>query len=193
MVTSEQGGSAAEAARQTSSGRQNADQLNSSGWFRTVWDYFWRAASSGLFFMMVGVGFLVVANQTMGAAHSSFTFVLVVVGVAILLFGTGTQGIGQFETKQGEANYKVALAGGAGVLAFCVAIGIVWKADKIKNAFEMEKRYLRVIIEPDSKDGVSDYVFAKYVPTAWLDGEYVPVVMRNKTMEAYVYYLAGKQ
>jgi hypothetical protein len=86
----------------------------------SFWDGFWRTVSSGLFFMAVGCVFLVVAAYTMGETHSSLSFVLVVVGVAILLYGTGTQGMGQLDSHVGTAKYKVAVAGGAGALAFGV-------------------------------------------------------------------------
>jgi hypothetical protein len=56
------------------------------------WDYFVQITTSGLFFMVVGIAFLVVAGSTITRTHSALTFVLVVVGVAILLYGTGTQG-----------------------------------------------------------------------------------------------------
>jgi len=159
---------------------------------QTLWDHFWQAVSSGLFFMIVGTGFLAVANYTMGSAHSSFSFVLVVVGVAILLYGTGTQGIGQFHSHVGAATYRVALAGGAGVLAFCVGIGIVWKANDIKDAFQIEKKYLRVVIQPDVSDGVSQTIFSNYVANISFDGESVPVARRGNTVEALVYYYLNR-
>src|SRR5262249_39091472 len=102
--------------------------------------------SSGLFFMIIGGAILWEAYATMGTAHSAMSFILVVVGVAILLYGTGTQGIGQWSSGQPSeqlASYKVAMAGGAGVIAFCVAGGIIAFRTQIKEAFRIEQGYMR--------------------------------------------------
>jgi hypothetical protein len=146
-----------------------------------------RFFSSGIFFILMGSIFLCFSYLTMGRTHSSFSFVLVVIGVAVLLYGTGTQGMGQFAWDEGSAKYKVAMAGGAGVLALVIAFGIVWKSEDIKTAFQIEKKYMKVIIEP-AEDGITRSVFSKYVAEITIDGEAVPAVRRNGTIEAYVDY-----
>jgi len=72
----------------------------------SIFDLTTRFTSSGLFFMIVGAIFLYVAFNTMGRTHAAMSFVFVVVGVAILLYGTGTQGIGDFDS--GERAEQVA-------------------------------------------------------------------------------------
>ncbi len=114
---------------------------------------FFAFFSSGVFFMIVGAAILYVAYQTLSTTHSSFSFILVVTGVAILLYGTGTQGVGEIESQADRAKYKVQMAGGAGVLTFLTAFGIVWKSDDIKRAFQIEKRYFGLVMEPDVSDG----------------------------------------
>src|SRR5262249_933268 len=106
------------------------------------WDRFNQFTSSGLFFMLIGATFLVVAALTLNTSHATFSFVLVVVGVAVLLFGTGTQGVGEAEAP----GYKVAIAGGAGIIAFCVGWGIIHYAEEIKTVFQVEKKYVRVTL-----------------------------------------------
>jgi hypothetical protein len=119
------------------------------------WDRFNQFTSSGLFFMIVGAGFLLVAAITLNTAHASFSFVLVVIGVAVLLFGTGTQGVGEAQAT----GYKVAIAGGAGVIAFCVGWGIIHYADSIKTVFQIEKKYIRVVlVGVDGSSNLSSYV-----------------------------------
>ena len=147
-----------------------------------------RFLSSGLFFMLIGCGFLWVSYLTMFRAHSSFSFILIVVGVAILLYGTGTQGMGQISQEKEAANYKIKLAGGAGVLAFCTAFGIVWKSDPIKLAFQIERKYLKISIEPDANSGP---IFDKYIPDVTINGEHIASVRRGQTVDAYMGYFTN--
>src|SRR6185312_5173823 len=97
--------------------------------------------TTGLFFMIVGCVFLLIAAVTLGPVHAAFSFVLVVVGVAILLFGTGTHSMGAFRSDEASAKYKVRIAGAAGILAFCIAFGIVKFSPEMKSAFQIEKKY----------------------------------------------------
>lgn len=147
---------------------------------------FWYFVSSGFFFMLVGGISLFFAFYSMGNTHASFTFVLVVVGVAVLLYGTGTQGVGNFETTSGAATYKLGIAGGAGILAFAVGYGIVAKSPEIKRAFQIEKRYLRLSFEPSSNDGVS--TFENYVPEILVEGAAAPVHRNGDGFVVFVTY-----
>jgi hypothetical protein len=142
--------------------------------------------------MVVGAVFLVVASYTMGYTHSSFSFVLVVIGIAILLYGTGTQGMGTLNSDVGAATYKVQLAGGAGVLALCVGLGMVWKSQDIKDAFQIEKKYIRIHIVPAS-DGISGVFFSNYVAEASFNGEVVPTSRRGHFLEVYPYYFTTER
>lgn len=151
---------------------------------------FWYFVSSGFFFMLVGAVSLAFAFYSMGNTHASFTFVLVVVGVAVLLYGTGTQGVGNFETTAGAATYKLGIAGGAGILAFAVGYGIVAKSPEIKRAFQIEKRYIRLSFEPSMKDGVS--TFEGYVPEVVIDGVAAPVYRNGDSFVAFVSYFDNR-
>jgi hypothetical protein len=151
---------------------------------------FWRFVSSGFFFMLVGAATLWWAFYTMGNTHASFTFVLVVVGVAVLLYGTGTQGVGNFETAAGELKYKIGMAGGAGILAFCVGIGIVEKSSDIKRAFQIEKKYLRLSFSA-TNDGIS--TFNDYVPEIVIDGVSAPVYRNGNNFVAFVSYFDNRE
>lgn len=150
---------------------------------------FWYFVSSGFFFMLVGGAILWCAFQTMGDTHASFTFVLVVVGVAVLLYGTGTQGVGNFETVAGEAKYKIGMAGGAGILAFAVGLGIVEKSPDIKQAFQIEKKYLRLTFVT-SHDGIS--TFENFVPEIQIDGVSAPVYRSGDSIVAFVSYFDNR-
>lgn len=144
--------------------------------------------SSGFFFMLVGGGFLFIAAQTMGPTHAMFSFVLVVVGVAILLFGTGTQSVGEFESKRDETSYKTKIAGGAGVLAFCIAAGIVYFHPKMKAAFQIEKKYFVVKVQP-----LANSTFEDYVAQFSIEGTPIPSMLRGNFMMVYVPYLESEE
>ena len=150
------------------------------------WDRFWiclnKVTSSGLFFMIFGVAFLLVAAMTLTRAHASFSFVLVVVGVAVLLFGTGTQGVGEAQAT----GWKVAIAGGAGIIAFCVGWGIIHYADDIKTVFQIEKKYIRITMV--GGDGSS--AMSSYAATFSIDGVGVPSARYEDYFEVLVPYLS---
>jgi|SRR4051812_27882324 hypothetical protein len=142
--------------------------------------------SSGAFFMMVGAVILFLAYLTMGPASAIFSFILVVIGVAILLFGTGTQSMGEFSSDPAAAGYKVKLAGGAGVLAFCIAVGIVTKYADMKQAFQIERKYFTVQVEPKS-DGYSK--FDNFAAELSINGNSLPVMRKGDYIIVYVPYL----
>jgi hypothetical protein len=106
--------------------------------------------SSGFFFLLLGGGFLFLAQHNMATNHAGITFVLVVLGVALLLYGTGTQGMGQFKAE-GAAAYNVAIAGGAGAIAFAAAYGIIKYSPQMRAAFQPEKKFVRLLVQ--SNDG----------------------------------------
>ena len=163
----------------------------SKGGLRSIrsWTSFF---SSGVFFMLFGTLMLFFAYRTLGSVHSSFSFILVVVGVSILLYGTGTQGLGELDSQSELARYKVRIAGGAGVLTFCIAFGIVWKSDEIKNAFQIEKRYFAMSIVPEAASGITDY-FDDYVLETIVDGESAPVFRRDTEFVTFVPYFLGQE
>ena len=149
---------------------------------QNLWERFTQFTSSGLFFMIVGALFLLAAAWTMNSQHAAFTFVMVVVGVAVLLFGTGTQGVGQAEAP----GYRVAIAGGAGLIAFCVGWGIIKFADDIKTVFQIERKYVRVNLE--GLEG-ADYV-GNYVAAITLNGMGIPVARHPDSIEVFIPYTA---
>ena len=151
-------------------------------------DQFYRFCSSGLFFIALGMVFLFLAHWSMGSAHAGMTFVLVVLGVAVLLYGTGTQGMGEFKTDAAAAKYNIAIAGGAGVLAFCVAFGIIEYSPKMRDAFQTEKKFVRLLIK--SVDGSSN--IPSYAPTFEIDGVAIPAARRGNLVEVFVPYVTSE-
>jgi len=145
--------------------------------------------SSGLFFILLGLGLLTVAFFGLGSVHTTFSFVLVVLGVAILLYGTGTQGMGRFESDANSAKYNVALAGGAGVLSFCVAVGIIHYYQPMKLAFDIQRKYVIAIVKP-SGDGSS--TFTNYTGEFSIEGLAVPAMRRGNIMLIYVPFLESQ-
>jgi hypothetical protein len=149
-------------------------------------EQFYKFCGSGLFFIVLGMAFLFVANWSIGRAHAGMSFVLVVLGVAVLLYGTGTQGAANLNNGDNAAKYNVAIAGGAGVLAFCVAYGIIEYSPKMRDAFQVEKKYIRLQIQSTGREAIPYYaaVFS-------IDGAEVPASRRNDVIEILVPYVSS--
>jgi hypothetical protein len=155
-----------------------AGEVNLEG----LWGRLWLVLTSGLFFMLVGGVFLLLAANTLGHIHAAFSFVLVVLGCAILLFGTGTQGMGEFTSPDNPPvtfiKYKIGIAGGAGILALAIGLGMVHEREGIRDVFQIERRYARVLLTPFQADGVSTFKY--YVAEAHTaDGTPVPTQHRS--------------
>jgi len=147
----------------------------------------WAAfTQSGIFFILLGLILLLVAYWGLGIVHSTFSFVLVVLGVAILLYGTGTQGMGRLESGSDKAKYNIALAGGAGVLSFCIAYGIVHYSGEMQRAFQIERKYVIAVVKPNP-DGNSS--FASYWAQFQIDGVPIPAMKRGDFVVVYIPYL----
>jgi hypothetical protein len=147
-----------------------------------------RIFSSGLFFIGLGAYLLYIASTTMGPSHSAFTFVLVVLGVAIMLYGTGTQGIGGLESTNNLGKYNVAIAGGAGVLAFCVAYGMINHSGEMKSAFQVEKKYFRLpVVSRDPRSFLDWYTWEFSV-----DGVGIPALRQGNHLEVLVPYFQSE-
>jgi hypothetical protein len=141
--------------------------------------------SSGFFFLVLGGVLIYLAQHYMSTNHAGITFVLVVLGVALVLYGTGTQGMGQFNTG-GGAGYSGAIAGGAGIVAFAVAYGMIGYSTEMRNAFQPERKFVRVLVE--GGDGVGN--IAQYASSFEMDGVAVPAAKKGTNdVEVYVPYL----
>ena len=142
--------------------------------------------SSGIFFILLGLAFLVAAYFSLErGVHTSFSFVLVVLGIAILLFGTGTQGIGRLESNTQAARYSIAVAGGAGALAVAIGVGMSMMGPRIQQAFELQTRYVSAELRPAS-DGNSS--FAGWWGHFELDGRPIASFRQGEFFFAYVPY-----
>lgn len=119
--------------------------------------------SSGLFYILLGIGFLFVSSYQIGEAgsHPSFIFLLAILGVAIILYGTGTQAVGRGST--GRIN--VAIAGGAGVLAMVLGFGVVKFNKEIQEVFAYDRYYAVVELETDNPSAnLDDFVIRAELP-----------------------------
>jgi hypothetical protein len=158
--------------------------------------------SSGLFYILVGCAFLYVgfAASSGNQVHSAFVFLLAILGVALVLYGTGTNAAGQ-----GTAGaIKVAIAGGAGVLALVLGFGVVKYGEGIGTVFKRTIDYgvLKLQVAGDSSTGVTanlgDFdVHARSGSSRplhlWNDGETVEILVpmnETETTDVTVYLKA---
>jgi hypothetical protein len=153
------------------------------------WDRFSTFFASGIFFVCLGAGFLTVAFRTMGGVHGAFSFVLVVLGVAILLYGTGTHGMGSFYGDQSYAKYRIALAGGAGVLAFATGFGMALYGKQMQDVFDIENKHLMVFLMP-TNDGLSgnETTIGNYMVQFYVDGTPIPSMADTNKFVGFIPY-----
>lgn len=104
--------------------------------------------SSGVFYIIIGCVFLFVGYRISVTAHSAFVFLLAILGVALVLYGTGTNAAGSGST----GTIKVAIAGGAGVLALLLGFGVVREREGLVDVFKHQRDYgvLDLTVSPES-------------------------------------------
>lgn len=100
--------------------------------FRTLYRAIRLFFNSGVFYIVLGSLFLLAAYSALDNVHSAFVFLLAILGVAIVLYGTGTQAAGTGNT----GTLNVAIAGGAGVLAAVFGFGVINYAQSIQDVFK---------------------------------------------------------
>ena len=105
---------------------------------------------SGLFYIILGCAFLWTGYELSSATntHSAFVFIIVILGVALVLYGTGTNASGEGTTGP----IKVAIAGGAGVLAMALGFGVVHERTDLVEVFKRQRDYgvIDLTISPES-------------------------------------------
>lgn len=152
-----------------------------AGRFERGVTYFFK---TGLFFVAYGSAILTFAFYSGQHSHSAMTFILVVLGSAITLFGTGTLASGDVDGKDGDNTYKIKIAGGAGVMALIIGFALVHSGDSLKSVFRPERTIVVVTLMAQNADvpaALSDY----YVE-AHLDNLPVPLVRRDRVVELYI-------
>lgn len=153
-------------------------------WFAEFKAFF----SSGVFFIVLGCAFLYASYETMFGTHSALTFVLVVVGVALILFGSGTQSMGEFEGGASQAyRAKIQLFGGAGATSMLIAMFFVYVSDGIERAFDVQGKYLEFLIRPGDKAG-RPVPFDDLVTFVRLNGQDLPTFRRGDRFVVLIPY-----
>jgi hypothetical protein len=107
---------------------------------------------SGLFYILLG-GLLMYFGYRLSRdpfTHSAFVFLVVILGVALLLFGTGTSASGEGTS----GTIKVAIAGGAGVLAMVLGFGVAYFRTDLTEVFNRQRDYGIVEISVDKPKSV---------------------------------------
>jgi hypothetical protein len=115
-----------------------------SGLYTEIKSFF----GSPVFFIVLGVAFLVAAYELMESTHPSFVFLLAILGVSIVLYGTGTHATGSAEIKNIPA--KVYVAGGAGALAAIFGFGVASQSKNIQDVFKTEHQFGVVVLQNSS-------------------------------------------
>jgi hypothetical protein len=142
--------------------------------------------SAGFCFIVLGLILLAGGYITLSiGVHTSFTFVLIVLGMAILLFGTGTQGIGNLDSKTATAQLNAKIAGGAGVLALLIGVGMALLGPQMQRTFDLETRHIAAKLKPNTFTGSS---FENYWGKFDIDGVPIHSVHSGNVFIALVPY-----
>jgi hypothetical protein len=93
--------------------------------------------ASPLFFILFGTLFLYCGVVLLDETHSGFVFILAVLGIALILFGTGSQAVASgVLPDETPGRLSVGIAGGAAVLAAIFGYGIVHFEPGIQDFFK---------------------------------------------------------
>lgn len=165
--------------------------VQSQHWALRTLNFFLGFFSSGFFFMLTGGGFIYFAATLHGGQHTAFTFILAVLGIAILLFGTGTLSAGRFSTTT-ESDWKIqgSLAGGAGVLAIIFGWALLEKHEDMRKAFESQTQFMIFSLEmvEATQSGKPVLVRDKFLLEPMHGFSPVPVSTRTSHFEILVPY-----
>lgn len=116
-----------------------ADAAILPNWLRISLEFF----RSGIFFILLGVGLLAWAYWLLSNGHSTFVFIIALMGMSILLFGTGTQSIGNaaYASPDKQLTVKGMVAGGASLLAIIFGFGAVHFRKDLPEVFITQGGY----------------------------------------------------
>lgn len=98
--------------------------------------------ASPIFFMLFGVALLYCALVLLDQTHSGFIFIFAVLGISLILFGTGSQAVASGQLPEDlVGKLSVGVAGGAAVLAAIFGYGIVRLEPGIRDFFKRTVDY----------------------------------------------------
>jgi hypothetical protein len=120
----------------------HAVQLGELSSIKPVYDELKTFFSSPVFFILYGSFLLYAGLGLLDYTHSAFVFILSILGVAMILFGTGSQAVAAAEIPYPTAGkINIAIAGGAATLAAIFGYGTVALSDGIQGFFKRSVDY----------------------------------------------------
>jgi hypothetical protein len=143
--------------------------------------------SSPIFFILLGCAFLLAAGRLIDETHPSFVFLLAILGVSIVLFGTGTQASGEGNLK--NVPIKVVVAGGAGVLAAVFGFGVVWQVEGIQKVFGKVGNFGVIELKPASSYDLNKL----HITSTTREGRPLPVITKSDLVAVFVPTTVGSR
>ncbi len=151
--------------------QKELDQKHKNSWPNRLIEWARAFFSSGLLFVVLGIALIAWADHEQDDSHTAFTFVYVVLGIAITLYGTGTQAAGAMRSDLlTNGWFQGSMAGGAGVLAFLAGWAIVEKHTEMRGAFDQQTKYVKVSFEIGSEDRTIAINPEEHFLSAYLEG-----------------------
>jgi hypothetical protein len=143
--------------------------------------------SSPIFFIMLGSFFIYCGLILLDQTHSGFVFILAVLGIAMILFGTGSQAMASGSLPDtGSTKVSVGIAGGAAALAAIFGYGIVYQETGIQNFFRrsVDYGYLELTTHGTSNQTV-DFE-SQSISASTADGRPLPLWKQTGLMQIMV-------
>jgi hypothetical protein len=142
-----------------------------------------------VFFILLGCLFLIITARSIDQTHPSFIFLLAILGVSIVLYGTGTQGVGSAEFK--NVPIKVAIAGGAGVLATVIGFGVLWQVEKVQKVFNTVHKM--GLVELQNTTAPYFDLRTLHISARTPDGTQLPLLASEKSVYVFVPIAVGRR
>jgi len=109
---------------------------------KQVYDEIKLFFASPMFFILLGGFFLYCGLILLDATHTGFVFILAVLGIAMILYGTGSQAFASGDVPQPTSGrISLGIAGGAAALAAIFGWGIVYLETGIQAFFKRTVDY----------------------------------------------------
>jgi hypothetical protein len=120
----------------------HATQHGQLGSVKQAYDEFKSFFSSPAFFILLGGFFIYCGLVLLDQTHSAFVFILAILGISMILFGTGSQAVAAADLPSATAGkINLSIAGGAAALAAIFGYGTVYLAPGIHDFFKRTVDY----------------------------------------------------
>jgi hypothetical protein len=161
-----------------------AGQVNS---LKQVYDQIKLFFSSPTFFILLGCFFLYCGFILLDQTHAAFVFILTILGISMIFFGTGSQAVASAELPQRvSGKFSAGIAGGAAALAAIFGYGTILLEERIQGFFQRTVDYGFLELTTDDSNSpninLDDHTITANMP----DGRPLPILKQTSKLQILV-------